>query len=181
MPPAVAAESTSQQSTSPKKAIAMVVPVRSNRGNVSIPLADDKWKVVGDLLLLAGPNMVPAEKWEQAKRQPMVQALLAERIKSMKAEEFTKAMGHTVGKTVLEEGRPVPADAPLSGMNETDACALVADIADQTLLQTLRRSESRVAVRRAIEARIEAIKDPAKAANAAEASAGSMKAQITTE
>lgn len=180
MPPAAAVASTDSDPAGKRK-IPMVVPVRSNRGNVSIPLADEKWKVTGELLLFAGPNMVPADKWEQAKRQPMVRALLEERIKGMKAEEFTKVLGHTVGRCVLEENKPCPAEAPLSGMSETDACSLVADIADQTLLQTLRRAEGRVAVRRAIELRIEVIRDPAKAANAAEAAAGSMKATISTE
>ncbi len=182
MPPAAAAAaSTDSAPAEKKKAIPMVVPVRSNRGNVSIPLADDKWRVLGELLLLPGPNMVPADQWEQAKRQPMCQALLKEVIRPMKAEEFTKALGHTAGKTVLEEGKPVPAAAPLSGMSETEACALVQDCGDQTLLQMLKAAESRVSVRRAIEARIEAIRDPAKAANAAEAAAGSTKATISVD
>lgn len=177
-----AAPATSPTPDAPKKpAVPMVVPVRSNRGNISIPLADEAWKVRGELVLFAGPNMVPAETWAQAKRQPGVQKLLAEKIKFMRAEEFTKALAHTVGKTVIEEGRPVPAAAPLSAMNETEACELVKDIGDQTLLQHLQRSESRAVVKRAIEERIAEIKDPAKAANAAEAAAGSTKATIAME
>ena len=175
MPPEAA-----QQSQAPsKRAIPMVVPVRSNRGNVSIPLAGEDWRVTGELILYPGPNMVPMDQWEQAKRQPGCQRMLREIIKPMRAEEFTKGMAHTVGKPVLEEGRPVPAEAPLSGMTDTDACALVADIGDQQLLNRLRTAEGRVAVRRAIEARIEAIRDPAKTASAAEAAAGSTKAQIS--
>lgn len=174
MPPAASAARAQDR-------IPMVVPVRSNRGNVTIPLADESFKVLGDLLLFAGPNLVPAEKWEQAKRQPGTQVLLREKIKAMRAEEFTKGMSHTVGRTILEEGEPVPADAPLSAMSETAAIELVKDVSDQTMLARLKSSESRAPVRRAIDARIEEIKDPAKAATAAEAAAGMGRATIAQE
>ncbi len=180
MPPAAAAADSTPPADGKKK-IPMVVPVRSNRGNITCPLADDNWKVTGELLLFPGPNMVDADKWARAKKQPMVQALLAEKIKPMRAEEFTKTLAHTVGKTVIEEGKPVPAAAPLSGMSDSEAIELVADCGDQTLLTMLRQAESRVAVRKAIEARIEVIRNPEKAGAVADAAGVSTKAQISTE
>ncbi len=161
--------------------IPMVVPVRSNKGNVSIPYDNGKTGeervTVGSLHLLAGPNLVPLSTWEACKRNPSTGALLESRIPFMVAAEQDKRL---VGRCVLEEGKPVPASAPLAAMDESAAVAMVADMLDANLLTQLQGLEHRVAVRKAIEARIASIKDPTKGqATAAEAAAGMGRATIS--
>lgn len=176
MPPDPATAEKPAAAKDEKRQPPMVVTVRSNRGNVSIPLANEQGRIIGDLQLAAGPNLVPLDQWEAAKRQPMVRILLAEKIVAVKALEQNHRV---VGRTVLEEGKPVPAAAPLSALDDTAAIELVKDVADDGLLARLLKVESRAPVRRAIEARALELRDPAKAASLAEAAAGSTKATIT--
>lgn len=161
-----------------KPAVPMVVPVYSHRGNVTIPiiLESSGARRRFELQLTAGPNMVPVEHWEAAKKQPGVRRMLNAKIQAVKAQEQQQAK---IGKSPLEEGKPVPAAAPLSGMSETEAVELVKDSADASMLGVLLKAESRGPVRRAIEGRLQEIKDPAKAASQAEAAAGSTKASIS--
>ena len=157
----------------------MVVPVMSNRGAITIPVmvgGDDSARRRVDLQLSPGPNLVPADLWELAKRQPGVRRLMSCKIPSVRAPEQPQ---NKVGKPVIEEGKPVPASAPLAGMSDTDAIELVKDSYDAGLLNGLLKTEARAPVRRAIQARLEELKDPAKAASLAEAAAGSSKASIT--
>lgn len=147
-----------QPTTTPPPA--MLVPVRSNRGNITIPYDNGKEKegrLKGDLHLVAGPNLVPFEVWEACKRNPSVGSLLRAKIPNHAADEYRRA--NIGGKMVMEEGRPVPAAAPLSAYDDASACNLVADILDVQLLRQLEAIEPRAVVRRAIIARISAINE----------------------
>lgn len=160
----------------------MVVPVRSNRGNITIPYDNgktgDERVMVGDLFLTAGPNLVPLDKWLAAKRNPSLIALMKGRVPSIRAPEQRPEL---IGKPIVEEGAPVPAAAPLAALSETEACDLVKDVVDVTLLTQLQAVEHRAPVRRAIETRMVQLKDPSKFMNGAEAAAGSRHATITLE
>ena len=106
------------------------------------------------LALPPGWSLQPPDLWEQAKKNPVTQLMLRDRIQPSAAPEQNQAR---VGHPKIEEGPVVPSAAPLRDVGQDQALEMIREIHVVAMLKLLLREEKREMVAKELRVRLERI------------------------